>query len=761
MSRHCLHDVTGINGGWVRLPSSLPAPSGTTVVDLDALADDVCTSLDDLPLTTGVLGYAVSQDGGVYTAIPEGPRQDEPTRYRFTLAHELSEILLRLYLNALPDQNRREHVCDAFAANSCSRMWRSLPVSLSSSRLMSAVRNRPTQRSTSWPGVWPSPMMCPPRQHAFQLQSASNCHSRGRGNPFLAQYFADSNALDSARFRRYTTSVISRRGGTTVLPENNQNARTSRRPSLNRLLHKQSVAQAAVLIAVITFLSKFVGFAREVVIARQFGATGQTDAFLVGMMVPGLVLGLFAGGLSTLIVPWYLGHKKEDPERARLLVDQVTLVWGVIFALVCVGVWACAAQLVHIFARGFEGARYDLAVQVTRLLVPMGFMLIMTGLFTGLLQAESSFLVALMWLFLGNVAVVVSLLMFSSRLGIHAWTLGQTLWAIVGFVPLVILVTSKRYGFLKRFDVRHMDWPAILQFAALLMPLVLAGGVGTLNVMVDRWVASRLPEGAIAALSFSNRVWTIPITLLAGPIATATFPAFSSMAADSSALQAMDDKVRRTVTFLAYIVIPSSVGIVVLATPITRLLFQRGAFDANATAITASCVQMYALGLVFQAVHPILAKVFYAFKNTVTPLLISLGIVGANMVGNIILSKYLGAAGIALATTITVSLGTVIYAILLRRTFRTEDRVTLAYPLWAQMLRTLLATVPVGLIAWLGLWWISPVAAFIPLLIRTMAVCGVAALAYAVCGITLHLDGWQTMSDQFKELARRLPSSGR
>jgi putative peptidoglycan lipid II flippase len=541
-----------------------------------------------------------------------------------------------------------------------------------------------------------------------------------------------------------------------VLSENVQKTKTSRRSSLIRLLHKQSVVQAAVLIAVVTFLSKFVGFAREVAIARQFGATGQTDAFLVGMMVPSLVLGLFAGGLGTLIVPWYLGYKKEDPERARVLVDQVTLVWSIVFALVCVGVWAFAPQLVHIFARGFEGARYDLAVQVTRLLVPMGFMIIMTGLFTGLLQAESSFLVALMWTFAGNVAVVVSLLVFSSHLGIHAWTLGQTAMAVISFVPLVVLLAGKRYGFLRHFDVRHMDWPAILQFAALLMPLVLAGGVGTLNVMVDRWVASRLPEGAIAALNFSNRVWTIPITLLAGPIATATFPAFSSMAVDGSALHAVDDKVRRTVAFLAYIVIPSSVGIVVLATPITRLLFQRGAFDANATAVTASCVQMYALGLVFQAVAPILAKVFYAFKNTVTPLLISLGIVGANMVGNIILSRYLGAAGIALATTITVSLGTAIYAFLLRRTFRTEDPVTPAYPLWTQMLRILMATVPVGLIAWLGLGWVSPVTAFIPLLLRTMAVCGVAALAYAACSIVLHLDGWQTLQVRFTGLAHRL-----
>ncbi|RIE16128.1 murein biosynthesis integral membrane protein MurJ [Candidatus Cryosericum septentrionale] len=663
--------------------------------------------------------------------------------------------------------------------NSCSRMQRSLPVSQFSSRPMPVARCRPTQRSTSWHGAWHPPMTCHSPRRAFRLPNASrrhpDCHSREGGNPPTwngldarlrgqdesgDKYWMPANEqriqrLDSTRSRRYTTKVISKRGGTTV-SENDQKTNTSRRSSLTHLLHNQSVAQAAVLIAVATFLSKFVGFAREVVIARQFGATGQTDAFLIGMMVPSLVLGLFAGGLGILIVPWYLGHKREDPERARLLVDQVTLVWGIVFALVCVGVWAFAPQLVHIFASGFEGARYTLAVQVTRLLVPMGFMLIMTGLFTGLLQAESSFLVALLWTLVGNVALVACLLAFSSRMGIRAWTLGQTAMAVIDFVPLVILLASKRYGFLKRFDVRHMDWPAILQFAALLMPLVLGGGVAALNVMVDRWVASRLPEGAIAALDFAGRVWTIPITLLASPIAIAVFPSFSSMAVDGSALHAMDDKVRRTVAFLAYIVIPSSVGIVILATPITRLLFQRGAFDATATAITASCVQMYALGLVFQAIAPILAKVFYAFKNTVTPLLIGLGIVGANMAGNIILSRYLGAAGIALATTITIMLGTAIYALLLRRYFRTENRATPTYPLWTQMLRTLLATVPVGLIAWLGLRWISPITAFIPLLVRAMAVCIVAALAYAGCSIALHLDGWQTIQGRFTGLAHRL-----
>lgn len=90
--------------------------AGTRAIDLDALAGEVCTSLDDFPLTTGVLGCTVFDHGEAYTAIRDGLRRDEPARYRFTLAHEVSEILLRRYLRALPDQCERERICDAFAA---------------------------------------------------------------------------------------------------------------------------------------------------------------------------------------------------------------------------------------------------------------------------------------------------------------------------------------------------------------------------------------------------------------------------------------------------------------------------------------------------------------------------------------------------------------------------------------------------------------------------------------------------------------------
>jgi putative peptidoglycan lipid II flippase len=522
----------------------------------------------------------------------------------------------------------------------------------------------------------------------------------------------------------------------------------------HRLLRRQSVAQAAVFLSIVTLLSKFIGFARDAIVAHNWGATGITDAFLIGMMVPSVLLGIVSTGLSTLIVPWYIAHRKNDPARARELVNQVTFVWGMAFLAMSVIVLACAPQLVHLFAPSFTGSRYDLAVKVTRLLVPMGFFNVMTGLLTGLSQAEGQFLIPLLSNVVGNVLLVGCLLFFSSPLGIQSYSLGLTVMSVVGFAPILWFLLSRR-GFFHHLDMRHVDWRAIGAFAALLVPLVISGGGGSLNTIVDRWFASHLAQGSVSALDYSNRLWNLPLALATTPIVTAVFPWFSSMAVDGTLRATYEDRIKKTVALMIYIMAPCIAGLIVLAEPIVRLLFQRGAFNAAATQLTAACVQMYCLGLLGLALFPVLHRVFYSFKDTRTPLVVGVAMIAINALTDWLFGMWFGARGIALSTAAAVTVGTIMDALLVRRFFRGEVRTTPHYPLVSQALRTLIAVIPVAGIALLARSWIGAAQGFTSVALRLVLVCGAAAVCYMVASAALHIDGWRILLGRIRH---RLPA---
>lgn len=462
------------------------------------------------------------------------------------------------------------------------------------------------------------------------------------------------------------------------------------------ILKKQTVSQAALLIACALFLSKFIGFARDILVAKYFGATGTTDAFMVALMIPITILGLFATGLNTLIIPVYIEKKAADREAARRFANSVFLVAALFFILLTVLVVLFAPALVKVIAYGFKGERLDLAVTLTRYLALAGIFTVLTGLLTGILQAEKQFLAPAMAGLAGNTIIVISLFFLTGGLGINSWTVGQIAGTAMTFSLLFILL-SGRYGFFRAFDLRGIDWNEISRFGYLLVPLVTASGVGLINTVVNKAIASGLDAGSISAISFASRVWGLPVSLLAAPIATAIFPTFSELAVSDAGRAEYSAKLTKALGVSWFFLIPSSVFMFFLSTPIVRMLFERGAFTPAATSLTSSVVRMYALGLFAQVASPILGKVFYSFKNTVTPLLISLATVALNIILNIVLARLLGAPGIALATTIVMVLNFLIYSIFLRKYVP-----VLTGALGAESLKLVLASAPIALVCLLS-----------------------------------------------------------
>jgi len=513
---------------------------------------------------------------------------------------------------------------------------------------------------------------------------------------------------------------------------------------LPSFIKKQTIAEAAFLIAFINLLSKFIGFAREMLVANYFGVTAQTDAFLVALIVPSALLGLFAAGLGTLIVPFYLEKKAVAIEEARKFVNSTFLVWGSISVLVSILILAFAPVLVKIIAYGFKGERLNLAVTLTRYLVLAGLSTVLVGFFTGIFQAEKQFFLPAFVSLISNGLIVVSLYFLHSQLGIHSWTVGQLLFAVVQFLILFSFLYFRRNLF-HTLSYQQIDWKEISRFAALLFPLIFSGGLSILNQIVDKTIASVLDTGSIAALNFATRVWQIPITLLAVPIATAIFPTFSELAIEGQTKEEYESKLNRTVGITFCLIIPSTVLIFILAAPLVQLFFERGAFDAGATTLTASAVRMYILALFAHAASPILARSFYSFKNTRTPLIISAMTVTLNIILNIILSKILGAPGIALATSISMIFNFIFFNLFLKKYLN-----PFSSRLAKETLKIILSSIPAGIICYFSLPFFEGSSAatfssFFQLTVRIGAVGLISVSLFVISALILKSESLQSL----------------
>ncbi len=479
------------------------------------------------------------------------------------------------------------------------------------------------------------------------------------------------------------------------------------------MLHKQTVVQATILISIINILSKVVGYVREMLIAKYFGATGVMDAYVIGLQVPTLVLGLFAGGLGTLIIPMYISRKQKDPQDAKRYVNQILVVWGTIFLVVSALTAVLAPQLVKMVAYGFEGERFNLAVQITRLLALYGFLNIINSYFLGLIQAEKQFVVTALSAAGFNLVFVTLLIILNKYFGIYTLVIGTYVMLFGNLLVSIYLLTT-RYNLLQLRKL-YINWQEVKEFFVLLAPLLLSAGVGTINAIVDRTIASTLPHGSIAALQYSNKIWTLPTSLFVGSITIAIFPSFSELASNKLKILEYKQSINKTIIALMYFLVPSSVFLIMFSYPITKLFYERGVFDSQATSLTSFVSQMYCIGILFMALYPILMKVFYSFKNTITPLLISILAVGFNVLGNIILSKYLFAGGIALSTSISQLVGFVIAYFLLARYFKTKEinSTSTGSNLLFEFMKVIIASIPMTAIGFLLIPWASISSPFI------------------------------------------------
>jgi putative peptidoglycan lipid II flippase len=455
-----------------------------------------------------------------------------------------------------------------------------------------------------------------------------------------------------------------------------------------------------------TLISRFLGFARDILIAATLGAGPIADAFFVAFKLPNFFRRLFAeGAFNAAFVPLFSGRLASDGfESAKNFATSVLSVM-VAFLFVFVTLLQIAMPfLMHGFAPGFvdDPEKFQLAVELTRITFPYLLFISLVSLLGGVLNSLGRFAAAAATPIILNIVLIGALLgatPFLPTAG-HALAWGVAAAGAAQFVWLV--VACHRAGL-----PLPLRWPRLTPGVRRVLRLMLPGAVGAgvvqINLLIDIVIASLLPTGAVSYLYYADRVNQLPLGVVGIAIGTALLPLLSRQLREGSVEEAKNS-MNRGIEVALLLTVPATAALLVIAEPIITVLFQRGEFSAATAEATGQALMAYAIGLPAYVLIKVLGPGFFAREDTVTPVKIAIVCVAVNVVLNLTLIHYLAHVGIALATAISAWLNAALLSVVLHR----RGHHSFDARLWSRCLRITLASVVMAVGLWFALQAMGP-----------------------------------------------------
>lgn len=435
----------------------------------------------------------------------------------------------------------------------------------------------------------------------------------------------------------------------------------------------RTVAKAAGLLMAVNLASRILGFLRETLIAGYFGQQSATDAYNIAFILPDLLYWLLMGGvLSSAFIPVFSEYiaKGKEEEGWRVVSSAINIILLTLSLFVLLGL-VFAPQFIALQAPGLPEAYKPLAVLLTRIILIQPLILTLSGFSMGVLNSHKIFWPSALGTLLYNACIIVigPLLVSGLHLGIDGFAFGVVFGAIANFAVQIPALRRLGGRYYPVIDWRH---PGVRKIVLLAIPMILGYAINQIPVAIYTNLASLLPPGTVSAVNRSYRLFQLPIGIFALAIAVAVFPTL----ADQVALKKWEDLrrvVSQAVRMVIYITLPVSVGMIVLRYPLIRLLFEHGAFVAKDTAETTVPLIYFCLGITAQSVINILPRVFYAFKDTWTPVILGVISMIVNVAAMIMLVRPLAGGGLALATSIAGVVNMLLLFGVLRRRLRHID----------------------------------------------------------------------------------------
>ena len=424
------------------------------------------------------------------------------------------------------------------------------------------------------------------------------------------------------------------------------------------------VAKAALGLMVATLIAKILGFGRELTLASAYGASSISDAFLVAMNIPAVIFTVIGTSLGTAFIPLYCEvNSNQGEENSIKYTNNIFNVVVLICVLISIIGVLFTPQVVRLFALGFKGETMEKAVYFTRIMIIGIPLLGISYIMMAYLQVKENFIIPGLMPIPYNACIIISILL-SAKTSPYILPWGALIGLLGQFLFQLPFAMKKGFKYTPYINFKDEYLKKMLWLVA---PVLIGVAVNQINTIVDRTIASTLVEGSISALNYANKLNQFVMGMFIVSISSVVYPMLSKLSTENNKIK-FNQSIVKAINIVILLVIPISIGAIILSTPIVKVLFQRGEFDTRATYMTSVALVFYSIGMIGFGLRDILGKVFYSLQDTKTPMVNGAIAMGLNIALNILFVKFtnMQLAGLAFATSISALVTVIMLFISLR-----------------------------------------------------------------------------------------------
>ncbi len=424
------------------------------------------------------------------------------------------------------------------------------------------------------------------------------------------------------------------------------------------IIEQKSIIKSTTILSVGTLSSRILGFLRDIIFASLLGTAVSADAFFVAFRIPNLLRSLVGeGAVNSAFVPVFTEYLYKKDKKELLKVASILLFWvmAVLSFLTVVGIFL-SPFIVRLIAPGFveNVDKLQLTIRLTKIMFPYLFFIGLAAYGMGLLYTFRSFYASAFSPCLLNIVLIASALISRGDIEIRL-AIGVLIGGLMQLGIHVFFLVRKGIKFQKPDSLVH---PVVKRIGTLLLPRLFGTGIYQLNVFIDTLCASFahfVGAGGISAIYYSNRLVQFPLGVFGVSLASAVLPTMSKLASEDNI-----EDFKSTIVFamknILFVMLPASLFFLLFAAPVVRVLFERGEFSEYSTKITSQALFFYAIGIISYCGMKIIVSAFHSLQDTKTPVKVAAVCLIINAVLNFVLMIPLKVGGIALASSISVTI---------------------------------------------------------------------------------------------------------